>query len=379
MPSFRSLLSFSAFIDEVPDGLLLVDAAGTIRDVNERTVEMFKYDVGDLLGASIELLVPDRHATGHVELREEYMADPERRPMGTDLILLGERQDGTTFPIQVSLAPISDGGETYVLASVRDVTERVQFQQQASVLNRVLRHNIRNRLNVIQGNVDLLADEVTALCQDLQSLGDEDWSWPVPESPETNATPLRRFFEDWKSFPDEAAEILETVQESSDQLLDLAERARQLEESGAGARPTEPHEIAAAVSQAIDEVDMEDIAIETVDVESRSFVFDPDGLSLVLHELLTNAVEHGATTRLWIRGLVEGNHYVLEVEDDGSGIPDVELETIQSVQEGQLQHGLGLGLWVSKWFLSRMDGDLDFETTENGTVVRVRLPLDSGR
>jgi PAS domain S-box-containing protein len=377
MPSFRSLLSFSAFIDEVPDGLLLVDATGTIRDVNERTVELFKYDVAELLGAPIEQLVPDRHETEHVGLREEYLSAPERRPMGTDLILLGERRDGTTFPVQVSLAPITEGEDTYILASVRDVTERVQFQQQASVLNRILRHNIRNRLNVIQGNVDLLAEEVAAIRADLEALDDEDLTWPVPETPQVEKPPLRQFFEDWQSFPDQAAAILATVQESSDQLLDLAERARQLEETEPSAHGTEPHDVAATVREAVAVVDSEGLTVEANDVESRVFGFDRDALSIVLHELLSNAVEHGATDQLWIRGQVEEDHYVLEVEDDGAGIPDVELETIQSLQEGQLQHGLGLGLWVSKWFVSRMDGDLDFETTDTGTVVSVRLPLES--
>lgn len=296
--------------------------------------------------------------------------------MGTDLILLGERQDGSTFPIQVSLAPIDGDGEVYVLASVREVTERVQFQQQASVLNRVLRHNIRNRLNVIQGNVELLAAQVDDLRQDLEALGEAKWSWPAPESVQAGKTPLRGFFEDWKSFPDDAAAVLETVQESSEQLLDLAERARHLEESGASGRVTEPHDLSRVVREAIERIEVASIAVDGVDVEPHSFVFDPDSLSIVLHELLSNAVEHSETTTLEVRGRAEVDHYVLEVEDDGAGIPDVELETIESLQEGQLQHGLGLGLWVSKWFINRMNGDLSFETTDRGTVVRIRLPMD---
>ncbi len=103
-----------------PDGLLIVDAAGTIRAASPTAEEMFGVASGALVGRSVETLVPQGAAERHRRLREEFHRSPRRRPMAVGMRLLARRGD-TDFPVSIALSPLGDGG--LVLAAVRDRTE----------------------------------------------------------------------------------------------------------------------------------------------------------------------------------------------------------------------------------------------------------------
>ena len=107
----------------LPDAVLFVGRDGRIKHANERVSTLFGYEPDELAGETIEVLVPDESADEHVDYRESYLADPEVRPMGAGLDLLGQRKDGSTFPVDVSLSPIAIDGEEGVVAAVRDVSE----------------------------------------------------------------------------------------------------------------------------------------------------------------------------------------------------------------------------------------------------------------
>jgi PAS domain S-box-containing protein len=110
---------------------VVVDRDGHIRLVNRQTELLFGYTRQDLLGQPIERLIPERLHAAHQRHRAEYDAAPHTRPMGTNLPLHGRRQDGSEFPVAVSLAPLVDGDETFVIASIRDATD-LQLAQAAN-------------------------------------------------------------------------------------------------------------------------------------------------------------------------------------------------------------------------------------------------------
>src|SRR5690242_3218032 len=85
---------------------------------------MFGYGPDELLGLKVERLVPAAKRGGHAEHRASYAAHPKMRPMGTGLVLEGQRKDGSLFPVEISLSPHWIDGSMHVIASVRDVTER---------------------------------------------------------------------------------------------------------------------------------------------------------------------------------------------------------------------------------------------------------------
>jgi PAS domain S-box-containing protein len=105
--------------------VVIVDAAGLIQIVNRQTELLFGYPRAELLGQPVELLLPERFRSRHVHHRAGYQTDPHTRAMGTGLELYGLRRDGSEFPVEISLSPMTlDGDETLIISNIRDVTAR---------------------------------------------------------------------------------------------------------------------------------------------------------------------------------------------------------------------------------------------------------------
>src|SRR5579871_4337817 len=109
-------------LDAAPDGILVVDGEGRIAFVNEAVERLFGHRPAELVGQPIEVLVPERSRVRHVADRTAYAAAPRPRPMGLGLALQGLRRDGSEFPVEISLAPMTKGAGGLVVAIVRDAT-----------------------------------------------------------------------------------------------------------------------------------------------------------------------------------------------------------------------------------------------------------------
>ena len=126
--SRRTEHRYRAVLASAPDATLGVDSRGRIELLNAQAEKLFGWAAGELLGQPVELLVPEMHREQHVEHRAGYVADPQSRPMGAGLQLSARRKDGTTFPAEISLSAVRDEpGSVLVLASIRDVTERIEL------------------------------------------------------------------------------------------------------------------------------------------------------------------------------------------------------------------------------------------------------------
>lgn len=115
---------FRALLESAPDAILLVDTAGRIALVNTQTERVFGYSRAELLGQPVEILVPERFRNNHPVHREGYAREPHVRAMGEGRELFGLRKDGTEFPVEISLSPLTTGTERYVISAVRDVNRR---------------------------------------------------------------------------------------------------------------------------------------------------------------------------------------------------------------------------------------------------------------
>jgi PAS domain S-box-containing protein len=120
----------AGLLDAAPDGLLLVDAHGRIALVNTRIEEMFGYDRSDLLGKTVEELLPHAFRAVHVAHRQRFLDSPRTRPMGAGLSLSGRRQDGSEFAVEISLSPLTAGDAKWTVAGIRDATERLAIERQ---------------------------------------------------------------------------------------------------------------------------------------------------------------------------------------------------------------------------------------------------------
>lgn len=236
------------------------------------------------------------------------------------------------------LLGLYDRGQHRALEEVETArAEAERYGEQVEVLNRVLRHDIRNGVNIIQGHADIV------------------------ESATRNG--------------DSEASVTAIASAAGD-LYELAEQARRLEEALDDSEGTSV-ELTALIQHKIDQT-LDDGADADVDCryETTATVTDPNRLGIALEQVLRNAIDHHPgtphveiTTRTTDDGVVE-----VVVADDGEGLPPRERRVLDEREETQLQHSRGMGLWLSTWAIEATGGSLDVTSSSDGTTVIIRLP-----
>jgi signal transduction histidine kinase len=232
------------------------------------------------------------------------------------------------------------------LINARDVTPRKESQQQATVLNRILRHNLRNELTVILGRAQLLADVD----------GDFD-AGTVTDNAETvvsSASALQKL----TSYTKDISDMIGTHQVAQHR-----------------------HELVGLLEAKIDDLsEVYPAAAFHLDAPGDRPVTAAPKLELAIEHVLTNAVEHndGESPRveITVRSPIETDGYVrVTVADDGPGIPDQEREVLLEGDEEPLKHGSGLGLWLVNWIVTRSGGYIEFDENDpRGSRVTLNLP-----
>jgi PAS domain S-box-containing protein len=114
-------------LEAAPDAMIAVDETGTIVFANRQTEQLFGWDRTDVVGASVEVLVPERFAQ-HAHLRAGYLAAPATRPMGAASELWARRRDGSEFPVEISLSAIEGPEGLLVAAAIRDIADRLEME-----------------------------------------------------------------------------------------------------------------------------------------------------------------------------------------------------------------------------------------------------------
>jgi len=125
----RAEQTFQELLESAPDAMVVINDAGTVVLVNAQLERLFGYTRQELLGGPIETLVPRQFRADHPRKVAGFMASPSVRPMASGLELLGERKDGTVFPVEVSLSPVETEQGFLVSCAVRDMTERKKAER----------------------------------------------------------------------------------------------------------------------------------------------------------------------------------------------------------------------------------------------------------
>jgi len=166
----RAETRFRGLLESAPDAIVIVDAQGNIALVNGQTENLFGYPREELIGKTVELLLPERFRGLHVGQRQNYFNEPRARAMGSGLELFGRRKDGSEFPIEISLSPLATDEGLLVSSAIRDISDQKRAQvelarardaamegsrlKSAFVAN--MSHELRTPLNGIIGFSQLL-------------------------------------------------------------------------------------------------------------------------------------------------------------------------------------------------------------------------------
>ncbi len=120
----------SNFLEALPDAIVAVNADGTILQVNTQALELFGYSHQELIGQKVEILVPDSYRGQHHNHRETFAENPKTRRMGANLDLYGRRRNGSEFPVEISLSPVSTTTGMFVLSAIRDMSDRKRIAEE---------------------------------------------------------------------------------------------------------------------------------------------------------------------------------------------------------------------------------------------------------
>jgi PAS domain S-box-containing protein len=159
---------FRRAVEAAPTAMVMTDQGGSIVMVNNQAELLFGHSKSELMGKSIESLVPMRARVGHSDLRADFMRNPLTRRMGSNRDVYAIHSDGSEFPVEIGLGLVETDGGPAVLAAITDITLRKQAQQQLeaalqekTVLLNEVHHRVKNNLQVISSLLNLQANATT--------------------------------------------------------------------------------------------------------------------------------------------------------------------------------------------------------------------------
>ena len=146
------------FFEAVPDAMVAVDHQGVIVQVNSQTERLFGYTQAELVGQSVEMLVPMGQRESHHHHRERFRHHPEMRRMGAQLDLRGRRKNGSEFPVEISLSPVPTEAGMLVLSAIRDITDRKRIEEELRKAHEELAASKDRELRESQNRLALIVD-----------------------------------------------------------------------------------------------------------------------------------------------------------------------------------------------------------------------------
>jgi len=362
-----SEVKFRGILESAPDAMVIMDARGRIALVNAETERLFGYRRDELVGQTVEILVPERFRRGHSHQRQEYTAHPRTRPMDQGLDLRGLRKDASEFPAEISLSPLESAEGILVTSAIRDIS--VRRKAEAHLLKKmeelkrsneelaqfayIASHDLQEPLRMVASYTQLLSKRYKGK---LDSDADEFISFAVD-----GASRMQRLIQDLLAYSRAGTNGQALRETSSEDALKeaLTNLRATMEESGA----VVTHDSLPAITT------------------------DGTQLAQVFQNLVGNAIKYRGpeVPRVHVSATKNGGEeWIFSVRDNGLGIDPQYFERIfilfQRLHGRKEFKGTGIGLAICKKIVERLGGRIWVESQpEKGSTFYFALPERDGK
>ena len=364
---FKADAIFRNLLEAAPDAMVVVDGDGRIILVNARTESLFCYRREQMLGQSVEMLVPDRFRGSHAGHRRSFTAASRVREMGAGVQLYGQRNDGTEFPVDISLSPLATEEGMLVLTAIRDVSTRIAMQAQldASRMQIVssarlsalglmagsIAHEINNPLGIIHAYASNL----------LEKAGEGDLSAPV------------------------VGKVCSRIIETTERIASIVKSLRYVVREGSG-DPFLPASVKEIIERALElcseRFRIHSVKLITPNVDAGLRVRCREvQITQVLLNLLQNAFDAVSVVDgdkwISIEVVLHEQNILLSIIDNGPGVPRELRDRIMEpfFTTKPVGKGMGLGLSISHSIAQDHGGDLCYEKRNGHTCFSLILPM----
>jgi PAS domain S-box-containing protein len=358
-------------VEFAPDAMLIVDASGAILYANQRVTDLFGYRREDIVGRSVELLLPERLRPRHASHRRNFAEDPRTRPMGAGRDLLGLRSDGSEFPLEISLSPLRDG---LAAAAIRDASDRKRAEQEL----------IKARESADQAREE--ADRANLSKSRFLATASHDLRQPLQALSMLHGTFSRL------DLPPHGREVLAQQGRAIDSMKRLLSALLDISKLESGAVKPQPCEF--SLQQLFELLSTEfstaarskglALLVEQTTFHTRT---DQSLLEQLLRNLVSNAIKYTKEGTVTLRAIRTAGGVRIEIQDTGVGIPQDQLTYIfdeffqVGVARNTTREGYGLGLAIVQR-IARLLGFVIQVQSEvgKGSTFMLDLPcIDTGK
>jgi two-component system sensor kinase FixL len=353
-------------LDTIPDAMIVIDERGVMQSFSAAAERLFGYSAAEVLGKNVKMLMPAPYRESHDGYLDRYRATGERRIIGIGRVVVGERKDGSTFPLELSVGEMKTGQQRFFTGFIRDLTERQQTEARLQELQAELVHV--SRLTAMGEMASALAHELN---QPLSAIANY-------------MKGSRRLLED--STDERVAVLRGAMDKAAEQALRAGQVIRRLRDfvaRGETERRVEDVKKLVEEASALALVGAKDKGVRVrfeFDPRADFVLADKVQIQQVLLNLMRNAIEamEGSERRELVvsTALAPDDMVEIAVIDTGAGIsPEVKAQLFQPFITTK-RHGMGVGLSISRTIVEAHGGSIaPRPNPEGGTVFSFTLPM----
>ena len=359
----RDLLAREAhlksILETVPDAMVVIDPRGDIRSFSSAAERLFDRTAEEVIGRNVSMLMPSPYRENHDGYLDRYLRTGERRIIGVGRVVVGERKDGSTFPMELAIGEMKSNDKLFFTGFIRDLTERQKTEARLQELQAELVHI--SRLTAMGEMASTLAHELN---QPLAAIANYlKGARRILDNPQSDMKPL-------------VNEALDKATEQSLRAGQIIHRLRNFVARGESERKSESLSKLLEEASALALVGAKDQGVRVrfeLDADRDLVFVDKVQIQQVILNLIRNAIEAMADSpkRQLVIASGEGAERMVEIRvaDTGSGIaPEVAQQLFQPFVTTK-RHGMGVGLSISKTIVEAHGGHMWADANPGGGTV----------